>query len=264
MVMKSAKLLALVVAAPLLLASTAAFADETKAPKKKPKSSVSSKGPKKTAPQPVEMAPDPEPTPAPVAAPAPVAPETKAADSKPAEVKPVPVGADRPGDERNVDDPDNGKHWTAAPLLGFGTNNLNFGVGVRGGYTLSQHVYVGAAFMYHFGTSYSYGGYLGGAANEISVHALYPSGEVGYDFHVGPVTIRPYGGVGIGFVTASSTLANVSGSATNSSLVIYPGATAFWNIPRSDFFVGGDTRMLILTRGGDPSFGLFASAGMHF
>jgi hypothetical protein len=118
--------------------------------------------------------------------------------------------------------------------------------------------------MYHFGSSYGYGGYLGTVASELSTHVLYPAGEVGYDFHVGPVTIRPYAGLGVAFLTASSSLAGTSTSETESSALVYPGATAHWNIPRSDFFVGGDTRLLILTRGGDPSFALYATAGLKF
>ena len=78
----------------------------------------------------------------------------------------------------------------------------------------------------------------------------------------GPVTIRPYGGVGLAVISVSSTFLGETKSASDTSLVIYPGATAHWNIPRSAFFVGGDTRMVIATRGGDPSFGLFATAGM--
>ena len=117
--------------------------------------------------------------------------------------------------------------------------------------------------MYHFGATYGYGGYLG-SAGELSTHVLYPAGEVGYDFRVGPVTIRPYAGVGVAFIGSSTSFAGQSVSASDSSLLIYPGATAYWNIPRSDFFVGGDTRMLILTKGGDPTFALYATAGLKF
>ena len=268
--MKPASFLGLVVCASFVVASGSALAapgsggDAPK--KKKPKTSVSAKAPKKT-----DAAADKSAAPAADPAPAPVAPEPKAADTKPAEVKPVPVAstsaasapdADHPTDSKKGDDDAAGKAFSAAPLLGFGTNHFGFGTGVRGGYTLPAKVYVGATFMYHFGSTYGYGGYLGGA--DYSTHILYPAGEVGYDFHVGPVTIRPYAGVGIAFVTASISYAGRSDDASTSSLLLYPGATAFWNIPKTDFFVGGDTRMLILTRGGDPSFDLFATAGIKF
>lgn len=32
----------------------------------------------------------------------------------------------------------------------------------------------------------------------------------------------------------------------------------------SSFYVGGDSRLVIATKGGDPSFGLFATGGMRF
>ena len=255
--MKPASFLALVVCGPLLLASsvaTAAPGRTAKAPKKKPRTSVA--------------APAPEAAPAPVA----VAPETKAADTRPPEVQPVPIAspgtsspppaADRAARSRPDDEAESGKAISVAPLLGFGTNHLNFGFGARAGYTLPQRVYVGATFMYHLGMSESYG--LFGQSSEVSTKVFYPAAEVGYDFRVGPVTIRPYGGVGVVFISSSVTVGNQSSSASTSSLALYPAVTAQWNIPRSDFFVGGDTRMLILTRGGDPSFGLFATAGMKF
>lgn len=257
--MKPASFLALVVCAPILLASSVALAAPgrtAKAPKKKPKTATS---------VPVK---ETEPAPAPV----PVAPETKAADAKPPEVQPVPIASasttnappatDRPAKSHRDDEEESGKAISVAPLLGFGSNHLNFGFGARAGYTLPQKVYIGGTFMYHLGMSESYG--LFGQTNEVSTKVFYPAGEVGYDFHVGPVTIRPYGGVGVVFISSSVTVGNQSSSASTNSLALYPGATAQWNIPRSDFFVGGDTRILILTRGGDPSFGLFATAGIKF
>jgi hypothetical protein len=226
--MKPAKLLGLVVSASLVLASTAAFAAPPEAAPAAPASPSTS--------QPGAPAPSPS--------------------SSPARASTDTAGEARPGDEE-----ERGKAFLVAPLMGFGSNHFGFGLGARAGYTLPQNVYVGGTFMYHLGSSYGYGG-LGGV--DVSTHVLYPAGEVGYDFHVGPVTIRPYAGVGIAFLTASSTIAGQSASSTDSSLLIYPGATAHWNIPRSDFFVGGDTRIAVLTRGGDPSFGLYATAGLKF
>jgi hypothetical protein len=260
--MKPASFLALVVCAPILLASSVALAapgKTAKAPKKKPKTTVAA---------PAKEVSEPTPAPAPV----PVAPETKAADTKPVEVQPVPIAstgpaasaaaADRPAKAHGDDDEGSGKAISIAPLLGFGTNHFNFGVGARAGYTLPQKVYLGATFMYHLGVSESYG--LFGQTNEVSTKLFYPAGEVGYDFRVGPVTIRPYGGVGVVFISSSITFGNQSNSTSTNSLALYPGATAQWNIPRSDFFVGGDARLLILTRGGDPSVGLFATGGIKF
>ena len=265
-------LLSVLVSAPLLLASTVALAAPgDKAPKKKggkANSSVAAKGPKKT-----DKAEKAEP------APEPVAPETKAADAKAPEVAPVPVastsassaGADRPSDRRHRDDDvDETGKFAIAPLLGYGSNYLGLAVGARAGYTFPNKVYVGGTFMYHFGASY--GGY---GLGDFGYNVMYPAGEVGYDFHVGPVTIRPMLGAGIGFTTVSSSYLGRDDSNTATSLVIYPGATAHWNIPRSNFFVGGDTRALIMTGGGGDSrysygtasalsFGFNATAGLKF
>jgi outer membrane protein with beta-barrel domain len=256
--MKPASFLALVVCAPILLASSVALAapgKTAKGPKKKPKTATSV--PAKEA----EVAPEPAPV---SPEPTPVAPETKVADSKPAEVQPpVPVAAaDHPAKAQRDEEEDGGKAISVAPLLGFGTNHLNFGFGARAGYTLPAKVYLGVTFMYHLGVSESYG--LFGQTNEVSTKVFYPAGEVGYDLRVGPVTIRPYAGVGVVFLASSVTIGNQSASHSESSLALYPAVTAQFNIPHSDFFVGGDARLLILTRGGDPSLGLFATGGMKF
>jgi len=268
-------LLSLLVSAPLLLASTGALAAPgDKAPKKKPK--ITAKGPKNTGrgtdnTKAAEAKDEAKPEAAPENVGQKVVPETKAANAQAPEVAPVPVAgtagsaapaADRPAGRHRDEEIDETGKFAVAPLLGYGSNYFGLAIGARAGYTLPAKVYVGGTLMYHFGSTYGYGGYYGGAS--ISSHALYPAGEVGYDIHVGPVTIRPYAGVGIAFVTASSSYLGNDVSETNSSLLLYPGATAHWNIPRSNFFVGGDTRMLILTRGGDPSFGFYATAGMKF
>jgi len=84
-------------------------------------------------------------------------------------------------------------------LLGgirFGSDDLNVGLGFKGGYTLPMNVYIGGSFDYFFGEHndyvqndfrYEYG---------ISVWAL--TFEGGYDFALLPtVMIRPFGGLAI-------------------------------------------------------------------
>ena len=43
---------------------------------------------------------------------------------------------------------------------------------------------------------------IGGGKAESSVSFFYPGAEVGYDFPVGPVVIRPYGGIGVSISSA--------------------------------------------------------------
>jgi hypothetical protein len=79
----------------------------------------------------------------------------------------------------------------------YGSNDLNLGLGVRGGYTLTQGIYLGIAADYYFGTSEE--ATLPGAGSiKSSAHGWDLLGDVGYDFGVTPnVVIRPFGGFGI-------------------------------------------------------------------
>lgn len=151
-----------------------------------------------------------------------------------------------------------------APLLGYATTHANLGIGIRGGYTLPMHLYVGGSLVYHFGTSVDVPSPSGGSFQS-SVHLLYPGAEVGYEIPVGPVIIRPYAGIGVLLALASSSGGGGSSTSdTTSSLAFWPGCTATYGFPDSKFFVGADTRILIATSGGDPSFGMFATGGMRF
>jgi hypothetical protein len=147
------------------------------------------------------------------------------------------------------------KPISATALFGYGTEGLKLGVGARAGYTLPMNIYVGGTFMYHFGQSV-------GAA---SYNVFYPAGEAGYDIRIGRGVIRPYAGVGPIFVHASVSFLGQSESKTDTSLAVYPGVTATYDIPNANgVYVGGDARLLFNTQGGDPSFGFFVNAGMRF
>ncbi len=154
-----------------------------------------------------------------------------------------------------------------APLAGFASDGLRFGLGIRAGYTFASEkgggAYVGGAFMYHLGYSseLSFGGQSFGS----SVSAFYPSVEAGYDIRIKRLVVRPYGGVGLLVVNVSST--NASGqdtSVSGNSLAIYPGANISYDIPNTSVFVGGDARILVPFEGSGVSFGAFGSAGMRF
>ena len=155
----------------------------------------------------------------------------------------------------------------AAPRRGvlavFCDENLKLGVGIRAGYTLPQNVYVGGTFVYHFGTSSETT--VAGRTVGASMHLFYPAAEAGYDIRFGRALVRPYAGVGMLF--ASATIKGLNGqdaSASNTSLGIFPGVTASYDVPRSNVFVGADLRLLFSTEGGDPSLGAFVTGGMRF
>lgn len=146
-------------------------------------------------------------------------------------------------------------------MLGFGTLNLNFGIGLRGGTYVADRVYVGGSFVYHVGQTISTT--VAGVTSNASYSAFYVGPEGGYDFDITPqFVIRPYGGIGLAsFSSSASGGAGVVGG-NNTQAAFWPSCAAFYAIPNSNFTVGGDTRFLFIP--GGPAFELFASGGAVF
>lgn len=164
-----------------------------------------------------------------------------------------PVAGDDKGPSRRR--PEEAR-WTSRPIAltaqgGYAAENLRIGFGLRVGYSIFDQFYVGASFVYHLGTRFgdtTFGGY-------------YPAGEIGYDYHVQGVTIRPYTGVGM-FVTTVSGSSNVVLKGGN-ALAVYPGAQIDYQLGPG--FIGIDGRVLfILQTGTSASIGLFAVGGVRF
>jgi hypothetical protein len=201
------------------------------------------------------------PSPAPVAMPAPPPAATPA--SPPVATR--PTATERPDELSAGRTPD--PRPAVAPLLGIATSDLGFGLGVRGGITIPNHLYFGGSFVYQTGTSRSFAvpnastSGVGLVSGEVSFSAFYFGGEAGYDIFVGPVTLRPYLGLGIASAR-SSVSAPIATSSSRTDLVLWPGFAALYDFPDSDFFVGGDVR--ILTIPGGPSTALFGFGGMRF
>jgi len=79
--------------------------------------------------------------------------------------------------------------------LRFGSEDLNLGLGVRGGYTLSQGIYIGGLIDYWFGEDDE--DEVGFARVESSYSAWDFFGVIGYDAGItNTITIRPFGGFG--------------------------------------------------------------------
>jgi hypothetical protein len=150
--------------------------------------------------------------------------------------------------------------------LGFSSNDLQLGLGVRAGKALSNRIYLGSALVYHLG--HEVGGATGGGYSATaSMSAFYIGPEVGYDFDFAPVRLRVYSGLGImWFNTSTKTtgpgVGTIEGHASTDKFVIWPGATVLYPLPNSSFYIGGDLRFVSVPDG--PAVGLFALAGTHF
>jgi hypothetical protein len=85
---------------------------------------------------------------------------------------------------------------TVGAGLRFGSNDLNLGLGARGGYTIREGVYIGGLFDYWFGEEDERGAFGTRASVDVSGWDLLAVG--GYDFGVSPaVVVRPFGGLGV-------------------------------------------------------------------
>jgi hypothetical protein len=76
-----------------------------------------------------------------------------------------------------------------ASLIGFGANQYGLNFGVRGGYTLPSHLYLGGTLLGN--TSIGGDTTLAGWGLGFTLGA-----EVGYDVAAGPLVLRPYAGLG--------------------------------------------------------------------
>ena len=240
------------------------------------------------APQ-AQLAPAPAPAPAPSPTPTPAPAANRDAGSETPEggqSQELPPTTQQ--DPHAVD-----TRWFGAAMLGFSTDGLNAGLGLRFGKTLPNHLYVGGSFVYNTGESqtyFPYGGYTGygvaTASASASASLYYVGPEVGYDFAIKSLTLRAYAGGGMAHSTVSysssvTTTAGypygyapsvaVSGSTGSTSLGLWPGFSVLYTIPQSMFFVGGDVRLLISTGSSlaegisnDPALGFFAFGGVKF
>ena len=149
----------------------------------------------------------------------------------------------------------------ADAMLGFGTDNLNLGIGVRAGETLANHFWLGGLLVYHAGTSSNAS--VNGVLASSSVSGLYVGPEAGYELQLAaaPIAIRPYLGLGLADAFGSTTVAGMTTSASSSQLAFWLGAATLYRL-NSSVVVGGDLRIASGQWG--TSVGLFATCGMYF
>lgn len=158
--------------------------------------------------------------------------------------------------------------WFLAPMLGYMSQYLDFGIGLRGGKTLDNHIYIGGTFIYQVGES---GGGTAITATGVgttttsnyswSSSGFYVGPEGGYDFDLRYVVLRPYMGVGIFSYSSTAAVPGASASASTTRLVVWPGVSVIWNVPNSNFFLGGDARLISVP---NAAFGMYAMGGLHF
>jgi hypothetical protein len=112
-------------------------------------------------------------------------------------------------------------------------NPLGFGIGGRGGLSFFG-LYAGVDVMY----------YLGGSENvpggSISEHTLMYGVDLGYNFKIAILTLRPLLGVG-NFVVSHS---GEDGSGSASNVYLEPGLTALVSL--GILYVGADANLLVI------------------
>jgi len=153
---------------------------------------------------------------------------------------------------------------SAGVLVGNGfKDGYNLGLGARAGVTLPLGIYVGGTFVYHLGKSES----LRGA--DLKTNVFYFGAEGGYEISAGPLTVRPY--LGLGYASAQSTQANCTAlvgctagdTSGESKFALWPGVTALF--PVGSLFVGADLRYVLLPDATDGNaFSAFLTAGLTF
>ena len=181
-----------------------------------------------------------------------------------------PAPAVRSGIAANAPASETKSGYTSAALqVGYGTHDVNLGLGVRGGYTLPMNVYVGANFMYYVGgTSQVY--YYFAPSQGLSVHVDTTTVkaslwtlvvEGGYDFNLTPAfMLRPVLGLGMASAKTEVCLGSTCNSDSKSKFAVTPGVTASLNFGKP--FVGADFRYLIISGSNAAVFG--AHVGMKF
>lgn len=113
------------------------------------------------------------------------------------------------------------------------------GLGVRAGVTLPASLYLGASLDYFFGGSEEIAGL------DISLSTFQLLANVGYDFGLGPLTLRPI--VGLGFSQVSSDVdgddfggVQVTGATEDGDFALSPGVEAMIGLGLLN--VGGELR----------------------
>jgi hypothetical protein len=146
-------------------------------------------------------------------------------------------------------------------LVGYGFDGAyHLGLGARGGYTLPQKIYIGGAFVYHFGQSQDFPG------GSVSEHLFYLGAEGGYDLVIPSVPqllIQPYLGLGYENVSVSTPPVGVpSGGLSVNGFSFWPSVTGLYSFTPA-ISAGLDAKVVVITfSGGDTAF-VLSLAGQY-
>ena len=153
-----------------------------------------------------------------------------------------------------VEENGDGRPWMVGLLVGYGlktdsnTGTLSgaadpYGLtaGLRGGYTLDFNLYVGVFFAYYLGSSFEGSqARLETGVTSSTASAMQFGAEVGYDFWLGGVIVRP--SLQLGAQLAFTTRQGES-PRTTSDFIAGPGLGLI--VPLDGWFVGGEFRPVL-------------------
>ncbi len=128
-------------------------------------------------------------------------------------------------------------------VLSSGLSAYRFGFGTRAGLTAPCGAYLGGTFVTHLGTSVA--GTRDGASVLVSTaRATYVGPEIGFDFALWNLLLRPYVGTGL-LVVVSKTALGSSGFDDNRALYyVAPGGLVAYR--RGELLLGVDLRIPIV------------------
>jgi hypothetical protein len=143
---------------------------------------------------------------------------------------------------------------------GFSADPYGLGAGLRGGYSFPElNIYAGVYFMYYLGSAVTGSSqYVNNAEITTSASYMHFGGEIGYDWSVASVILRPslQLGAGLVFTDVPNTTSPIG------DFMFAPGVTVIH--PWDDYFLGGDFRANIVTGNGSSSILLAVTGGMRF
>jgi hypothetical protein len=148
-------------------------------------------------------------------------------------------------------------------FVGASADPYQFGGGLRGGYSFDFHLYIGAYFSYYIGSSVTGTPQQVNTGTATSRASYMQFGtEVGYDWWVGPVIVRPSLELGWALAFTSFTGVGMTTQKTVGDFMVGPGLAIVH--PWDNVFLGGEGRFLIVTGDGVSAFLLAATFGMRF
>jgi hypothetical protein len=143
---------------------------------------------------------------------------------------------------------------------GFSADPYGLGGGVRGGYSVPDvNVYFGLYFMYYLGSAVTgESQYVNNATLTTNANYMQFGAEVGYDWWISSIVIRP--SVQLGAALVFTDVPNVQSPI--SDFMFAPGITVVH--PWDQWFLGGDLRANVVTGDGSSSMLLAVTGGMRF